>query len=81
MIFEEIGSICLKEAQRRNFLFGVHRSGWLLQLGILIIFFLIVYWMLHGNKKNESAMEILKKRYVQGEITKKQFLEIKKEIS
>ena len=31
-----------------------------------------------GKKKNESAPEILEKRYVKGEISKKQYQEIKK---
>ena len=33
------------------------------------------------NNRDETAMEILKKRYAQGEISKEEFQEIKKDIS
>jgi len=46
-----------------------------------LIFLLIVYWLVNSGKlSNESALDILKKRYVNGEISKKEFHELKKEI-
>ena len=58
------------------------------QLLIVFLFFLVVFWMIKGGTKTqygvstkETAQEILNKRYASGEITKKQFDEMKKEIS
>ena len=62
---------------------------------ILFILFIVgVVWMLssHSNKhvsdtdddelpELETALEILKKRYARGEITKRQYLDMKKDIS
>lgn len=61
---------------------------------ILFILFVVgIVWMLSSHsRKNESddedelpeletALEILKKRYARGEITKRQYLEMKKDIS
>ena len=66
---------------RTGKLLGMRSYGWAFQLVILIAFVAVVYWVFHGMKKNNSAMELLKKRYVAGEISKKEFLKIKKEIS
>lgn len=61
-------------------------NGWLFQIIILVIFFLIVWWLLKRNPSfikgasNESASEILKRRFANGEITKKEYEQLKKEI-
>ncbi len=59
---------------------GMHPYGWIFQLLILVAFFLIIYWVFKGNKISESALEILDKRYAKGEISKKEFEKIKKDI-
>jgi len=63
--------------------------------GIIFVFFFILFivWLISRifhrdtateNEKElteeETALQILKKRYARGEITKRQFLEIKKDI-
>jgi putative membrane protein len=62
--------------------------GWLFQLAIFVIFFLVVWWLLRSNpsfmkgesKPGESPSDILKRRLAKGEITKKEYAELKKEI-
>jgi putative membrane protein len=59
---------------------GVTPFGWLFQLAILVIFFLIIYWIFKGSKTSDNAMEILKKRHAKGEISRKEFEKLKKDI-
>lgn len=61
--------------------------GWGGGLYMLIIFGLIVIggimvvrWSLRSSGGKDSALEILKRRYAQGELTKEQFEEMKKDI-
>lgn len=58
---------------------GVHPYSWIFQLLILISVGLIIYWVFKGNK-NESAIDIVRKRYANGEITEKEFKKIKKDL-
>ena len=65
--------------------YGYFGLGWLFQILILILFFLIIWWMLKssgsfGFRTSESAMDILKKRLAAGEIDTKEFERLKKEI-
>ncbi len=62
-------------------------GGVLFQLLVVALFFMIVFWIFQGGRpmqyrvsSNESAAEILAKRYASGEITKKQYNAMKKEI-
>ena len=58
--------------------------------GYLGMFFMIIFWVAliwlifiaiqKLTKNNESSREILEKRYAKGEITRKQYLEMKKEL-
>lgn len=48
---------------------------------IILIIVLIFYWLLRGTKSHETPMDVLKKRYVRGEIDKKTFEEMKKDIT
>lgn len=61
--------------------------GWEGGLYMLIIFVLIVAggimvvrWSLRPGGGEDSALEILKRRYAQGELTKEQFEAMKKDI-
>lgn len=57
--------------------------GILLQLLLFLAFILIIWWVIKsgGLGSKESAEEILKKRLAKGEITKKEYESLKKEIS
>lgn len=55
--------------------------GLLLQLVIFVGFLAIIYWVIKsGNIGNETAESILKKRLAKGEITKKEFNDLMKQI-
>ncbi|MBT3416932.1 SHOCT domain-containing protein [Candidatus Woesearchaeota archaeon] len=66
---------------------GLHiQYMWVFQLIILLLFFLIIWWVLRGNnnygyKSDDSAIDILNKRLASGEITKKEYEEIKRDIN
>ena len=53
---------------------------WLLQVGILLVFLLIIWWMLRGHGKREDPKTILKRRLAAGEITIDEYRSLKKEI-
>jgi len=59
---------------------GIYGYGWAFELIILLLFFLIVYWIIKSSIKNESAIEILNKRYAKGEISKGEYQNLKKDI-
>lgn len=55
--------------------------GILLQFIILIIFLIIMYWVVKSGKMDSGdANEILKKRLAKGEITKKEYNDIRCEL-
>ncbi|MDF1612279.1 MAG: SHOCT domain-containing protein [Stygiobacter sp.] len=60
---------------------------WMFWLIILIIIMYIVVYLPNKNKRNsqlpelESALDILKRRYAKGEITKEEFESMKKDLS
>jgi putative membrane protein len=69
-----------------------HGFGWVFPL-VMFIFFItfvvgivfLIRWIvlstkITGTKSDESALEILKKRYAKGEISKEEFEEKKKDI-
>ncbi len=60
---------------------GLYGYGWIFEIAILILFFLLVYWIINSMQKKETAIEILNRRYAAGEISKKEYLSLKKEIS
>lgn len=76
-----------------NLMYGYHLGmGWMLFGMVLWIFIvvcavLVVLWLvgksgkaMHAHKV-DTALEILNKRYVQGEISREQYEEMKKDIS
>jgi len=66
-----------------NLCWGMGWGMWFIPLLII----LLIYFLVKNNSQTkdgqsaESPMEILKKRYAKGEITKEQFEEMKKDIS
>ena len=62
-----------------NMVFGMPRMIFY-QIFIIIAIFFVLYWMFRNNKNQDSAIEILRKRYVNGEISEKEFLRIKKDL-
>lgn len=46
-----------------------------------IVFIFVIIWLIKQiDKKGENSIDILKKRYARGEISKKQFDQVKKEL-
>ena len=61
---------------------GMGWGMWIIPLVVILIIVFAVKSNPFGEKQNsESPLEILKKRYAKGEITKEQFEEMKKSIS
>jgi putative membrane protein len=58
--------------------FGLGFHGFGLLFWLLVILFLVVVFS--NGKKEESAIDILNKRYVRGEISKEEYLQVKREI-
>lgn len=61
--------------------------GWLFWVVIIVLILLVVangskrnQYLKHNFPSQETAVEILKKRYARGEITKEQFDQMKKDI-
>ena len=48
-----------------------------------VAFILFIVWLLNKSRESEerTPLEIIKKRYAKGELTKRQFEDMKKEIS
>lgn len=65
----------------RHMLFGIIPAPLVWNFLIILIIALIFYWLARGSKKEETAVDILKRRYAAGEIDKKTFLEMKKDIA
>lgn len=56
--------------------------GIFLQLIVFMIFIGVIYWVLKsGNIHNDTPHQILKKRLAKGEITKKEYNELLKELN
>jgi len=63
--------------------YGLWGYGWIFQLIIVLVFLGVVLWMLSGNKRdhsNKTALDILKERLAKGEISLKEYRELKKEL-
>ena len=52
-----------------------------MNISIFVILVLILYWLLRGSKKPaETPLDLLRKRYVKGEIDEKTYVHMKKVI-
>ncbi|MBU4202338.1 MAG: SHOCT domain-containing protein [Candidatus Altiarchaeales archaeon] len=65
----------------RHMLFGIIPAPLVWNFLIILIIALIFYWLARGSRTNETATDILKKRYAAGEIDKKTFEQMKKDIA
>jgi len=61
-----------------NMMYGFGFNGIFMLIFWIAIIWLIVWTMQNIAKNKESAIGILEKRYAKSEITKKQYLEMKK---
>lgn len=59
---------------------GMYGYGWLIEIVILIAFFFLVYWIINSFQKKEGAIDILNRRYAQGELSSKEYSKLKKDI-
>jgi len=57
---------------------GMHFIWWIVWLILLIWIFLVPYDIPYRKSRKESPLNILKKRFAQGEISKEEFEESKK---
>lgn len=57
---------------------GMHFFWWIIWIIVLIWVFASPYNFLGHRTKNETSLDILKKRFAKGEITKEEFEEKKK---
>jgi len=60
---------------------GLYGYGWIFEILVLIAFFFIVYWIVKSSQKKETALDILNRRYIRNEITKKKYLQLRKDVS
>ena len=64
----------------RNFEYGFMNNGWciLMAVGVILAITFLVYMFVHNKKKkvsNNSLVEVLKMKYVQGEISEEEYLQ------
>jgi len=60
---------------------GLYGYGWVFEILTLVVFFFIVYWIVKSSQNKETALDILNRRYANSEITKKEYLQLRKDIS
>lgn len=62
---------------------GMHVLGWLFMLLILALLILLVIWLVKAifySGSSSSAKSILASRYARGELTKKEYEQLKKDL-
>jgi putative membrane protein len=62
-------------------LFGVFPFYFVYTLIIILLLALIFYWLIRNEKKKESPLELLKRRYAGGEIDSETFKSMKKDLA
>lgn len=68
-------------------MFGGMWLGWIFWLVVLVLIVWFIFNQIYKNKKDsstpvqETALDILKKRYAKGEITKEQFEQMIKDLN
>jgi len=60
--------------------YGLGFGGTLLMLLFWIAIILVIFWLIKQLTNQGNSAEILDKRYAKGEITKKEYQEMKKEL-
>ena len=60
---------------------GMHFIWWIIWIAVIIWIFFIPYGIPYRKSKKESPIDILKKRFAKGEITKEEFEESKKSLN
>ena len=64
-----------------NMMYGYGGFGMFFMIVFWIAIILLVVWVVQQfTKTKESALDALEKRYAKGEISKKEYLEIKKQL-
>ncbi len=66
----------MQHMYNRNF-WGMHFFWWVIWI-ILLIWIFVTPWDIPGQRKKDTPLEILKKRFASGELTKEEFEERKK---
>ncbi len=62
-----------------DMMYGFGGTGIILMILFWVVIIWLIVWVIKElTKGKESAMEILEKRYAKGEITKKQYQEMRK---
>ncbi|MBD3388378.1 MAG: hypothetical protein GF416_04815 [Candidatus Altiarchaeales archaeon] len=64
----------------REPIFGLVPTFMVWNLVIVVVVALIFWWLVRGSRRVETPLDVLKKRYVSGEIDKKTYLEMKEDI-
>ncbi len=82
-IYADFGRGGFGYMMRHGFFGGMGIFGYVL----MILFWGVIIWLIYlfikkttNNKNSKSAFDILKERYTKGEITKEQFIQMKKDI-
>lgn len=65
----------------RDPLFGVIPVFMIWNMVIVILVILVFWWLIRGSYKSKTPLDLLKKRYVAGEIDRETYLKMKEDIT
>jgi putative membrane protein len=65
----------------RDLLFGVFPPYFVYTLVIILTIALIFYWLIRHEKKKETPLDLLKRRYAAGEIDSETFKKMKEDLA